>query len=91
MNEHVHEWYILAEGEGDLGIYCSKSIGDEPCTAYLTGNQAEARLNATERLSTKMATTIVNAIDRLAYATDGRDGGNASKALRAYANTLEGT
>ena len=80
MTKHVHEWAIHITGK----VHC------EECGVVLKPTKADAMLNATERLSAEDALIIANAIDKLAYSTDGKDGGKSTKALRAYADKLEG-
>ena len=53
--QHECEWYIIGEGVDDVGIYCGAMIDGKQCVAYMTSKQAEARLNATERLSAQDA------------------------------------
>ena len=48
MTKHVHEWIFHIEDDGVWWFYCK-------CGAILTREEAEARLNATERLSAEDA------------------------------------
>ena len=90
MTEHV--WKRQSDGRYWRGD------GERMLAECLTNEQVEARLNATERLSAKMARQSVAAHEML-YSTplgqpetqDGQDAYNELvDALAAYANILEG-
>ena len=85
MDEHVHEWNITGT-PAMFVIVCSRV----DCAEELTLDEAESRLNATERLSAEGAVRLANALDDIAVAWDGKDAGKGTKRLRAYADTLDG-
>lgn len=77
MNEHEHEWGV---GLHPKFLHAVVRCKHEGCAAWLTIDQANARLNATERLSAEDAK---RALSRWLPA-------DVSKAIRAYADILEG-
>ena len=91
MTEHVHEWVL-----GDIGTTLHVRVGyvcESPsCSEFLTVTQVGVRLNATERLSAKVARR--NAVilrmgaDKLSYGEQ-TQGYSDSVDLHEYADTLE--
>ena len=93
MTEHVHEWRIDAYRDDDneltIGVFC----WHKGCNEQRSRSEAEAMLNATERLSAKVARRNgvilrLNA-DKLSYGTQ-TQGYSDSVDLMAYADILEG-
>ena len=86
MTEHVHEWEIKQFGRHGTIVECE-------CGAEMTTKQAEARLNATARLSAKVArrngAILRINVDRLPYKAQ-TQGFRDSQDMLAYADTLEG-
>ena len=77
LTKHVHEWKFRVDGHDEY-FRCFNL----PCEEILEVEQAESRLNATERLSANMAKALCRGMHPNFKA--------AIKALTAYANTLEG-
>ena len=86
MTEHVHEWILDTyrdpdEPEGlQIGMFC----WHKGCNERRYRTEAEARLNATERLSAELAREIGDCL----YA--GIIDHERKSAVLAYADTLEG-
>ena len=93
MTEHVHEWELdvhrSRSGRMNVRIGCK----NKSCPWGLEIQEAEARLNATERLSAKVARRNgvilrLNA-DKLSYGEQTQGFGD-SQDMIAYADILEG-
>ena len=81
MTEHVHEWALRIASDGRVYAEC---IAWTECMAKLTIFEAEARLNATERLSALITDLVANASDGV------NEMGGPFVALSVIANILEG-
>ena len=80
MAEHVHEWELSFHGMGQA-FRCE--CKDPQCRKKLDYKEAETRINATERLSAKIARDVWSVTDLPNLLTLER------AALRAYADILE--
>ena len=82
MTEHVHEWRWQDNGEGYYWFFCDNG---PDCNAELDTEEAEARLNATERLSAEDAKEA----ERFVPSWEVKHN-QIKDALKDYANILEG-
>ena len=94
MNEHVHEWQISAGWFNEpCAVYKAFCIAYEDCKAVLHPAEINRRLNATERLSAKVArrngVILRLGADRVSYGKQTQGYGD-SLDLMAYADILEG-
>ena len=92
MTEHVHEWELKAYLYVGVPIFGCK-IKD--CHEKLAVRQAEARINATERLSAEDVTLLSDHVMYMIITGHLSDGAStkahiARRNAIAYANTLEG-
>jgi len=82
MTEHVHEWkWTEVEVSSPLGPFTDKYYRCLKCSKKMYAHKAEARLNATERLSAERVKAILE--DHKLYSQD-------VLALHEYADILEG-
>ena len=94
MTKHVCEWkWTEVEVSSPLGPFTDKYYRCLKCPEKMYGHQAEARLNATERLSAKVArrngVILRLGADRVSYGKQTQGYGD-SLDLMAYAAILEG-
>ena len=82
MSSHVHEWDIQTVSDGPFGSEATDITADCECGEMLSWDEINRRVNATERLSGRMAEVVIEAAgDRL--------GTMMTEPLRAYTATLE--
>ena len=93
MTEHVHEWEIdFISVDGQMLFVASCAVDDCP-QPYFDQREINYRLNATERLSAKVArrngVILRLGADRVSYGKQTQGYGD-SLDLMAYADILEG-
>ena len=91
MTERVHEWkWTEVEVSSPLGPFTDKYYRCLKCPEKMYGHQAEARLNATERLSAEDARVAANDLQQSRQVNELLTDIETIVTLRAYADILEG-